>query len=228
MFQQIVVVFSTADDNGNDGNGSSGTATALRLVQSIFVQCRDVPLLDTSPFGEKRWSQLQLRLEHLLQPIDEQIAALVRQRQRAHAAGNARQLVHSFAGHGAILRREAVMKLLTVEREQFADAVQQLIKEARIGVQKVAAEGGNVSGDLVADGALNLSPVCTECQWLKMYEQQMTEITNALPLLVGHVHYELISRSVAEVQEETAKQLVESFALWRDQSLAAVQSGELR
>lgn len=205
MFQQIVVVFD-------------GEAAALRRVQGIFQQFNDVNLFDITPFGCKRWSALQQRLEQQLQPIDEQCAQTVRTRLRPHL-DNARQIVHLFATNAAILRRPSVMKLLAAEREQFACALHLLLDEMRTAL---------ATGAFQPDGALHLSPVCNECQWLKIYEQQLHEIEQTAGLLEGHAEHLPVIGSVQTLRAEIGKLLAASYDRWRDESLAAVQSGELR
>lgn len=205
MFQQIVVVFD-------------GDAAALRRVQAIFQQFNEVNLFDITPFGCKRWAALQQRLEQQLQPIDELCAQTVRSRLRPHV-DNARQIVHMFASNAAILRRPSVMKLLAAEQEQFACALHLLLEEMRAGV---------TAGAFQPDGALHLSPVCNECQWLKIYEQQLNEIEQTAGLLEGHAQHQPVLGLVQALRAEVAKLLATSYDQWRDEALGAVQSGELR
>lgn len=177
----------------------------------------DINLFDTGPFGTKRWTNVSYRLEQLLQPIDEQIASIVRARLRPHS-DNARQIVHLFGQNAAILRRPAVMKLLAPEREQFASAAHQLIDEVRTAL---------AAGAFRPDAALQLSPVCNECQWLSIYERQLGDVQRISGLLDGHAQQEQLQGALTALLEEIGTMLAGNFRLWREQSLAAVQSGDL-
>ena len=62
-----------------------------------------------------------------------------------------------------ILRRQSVMKLLTAEREHFLQSLRALIQDLKAGLSQNQLHQDN----------FNISPICFECRWLRVFEHQV-------------------------------------------------------
>lgn len=73
------------------------------------------------------------------------------------------QIIHIFLKYEHILRRPSVMKLLTAEREHFVQSMRTLIEEIKVDLTQNGLHQDN----------FNLSPICFECRWLKVFQHQV-------------------------------------------------------
>lgn len=109
------------------------------------------------------------------------------------------------------------MELLKPERDYFLQYLNVLIDDLKKSL---------IQNNKHQDNG-NISAVCWECRWLKVVEHQINEIKRVTHLIETQDGYEAISIALENLRTQTENLLKTNFELWREQSIANVQSGEL-
>lgn len=153
----------------------------IEEVNHCFLEAfKNIYIFDTSSGGQRKWSRCLQQLEQLLEPTDERIANALKVILSQHLS-NPRQVVFLFGKYEALIRRNAVLESLTVEREQFIQSLHILLRDLR----KAMTSDINSEPDTG-----NLSVICKECRWLKIIQHQVKSMSNKLKLVwTNFFHY---------------------------------------